>query len=169
MVQGVAAIRKEETLLMKRQWELYLQRPNVAGKYTRRHGGGMTFRLSQLLTGHGSFAVYVFRIGKVDDPRYTHCNMGEEDSAEHTLTRCEAWEADRIALRETIGQDLSLVVVIAAMCRSAEEWAGVSRFAESVMLKKEIAERDRRAAEAARLASLPTTSEDSIAHSDEGE
>lgn len=27
-----AAIRKEETLLMRRQWKLYLQRLNVAGK-----------------------------------------------------------------------------------------------------------------------------------------
>lgn len=98
-----AAVRKEETLLMRKQWELYLQRPNVAGKYTRDallpsihqwlsrgHKGGMTFRLSQLLTGHGSFAVYLFRIGKVDDSRCAHCNMGEEDSALHTLARCEA-------------------------------------------------------------------------------
>lgn len=177
-----AAIRKKETLLMRRQWELYLQRHNAAGKYTRdallpnifqwlsrEHNGGMTFRLSQLLTGHGSFAVYLFRIGKVDDPRCAHCNTGEEDSALHTLARCEAWEADRIALREAIGQDLSLVAVIAAMCRSAKEWTEVARFAESVMLKKETLERDRRAAEAARVASLPTTSEDSVTHSDVGE
>lgn len=74
--------------------------------------------------------MYLFRIGKVDDPRCTHCNTGEEDSVFHTLTRCEAWEADITALRETIGQDLSLVVVIAAMCRSAKEWAEVSHFAE---------------------------------------
>lgn len=106
----------------------------------------------------------------MNDTRCPHCDLGEEDTAEHTLVRCEAWEADRVALREVIGQDISLVTAIAAMCRTAKEWEGMSRFAESVMLKKETAERDRMDAEAARLIPLPTTSEeDSRTHSSESE
>lgn len=59
----IREIREEETLLMHRQWALYLQRPDIFGakligamlphlqEWLNRKHGGMTFHLSQLLTG----------------------------------------------------------------------------------------------------------------------
>lgn len=85
---AVKNIRKEEALLLKRQWSLYLQRTNAAGKHTReailpcfnawleRRHGGMCFRLTQVLTGHGCFAFYLHRIGKEESPNCNHCNEG---------------------------------------------------------------------------------------------
>lgn len=66
---AVKNIRREEALLLKRQWALYLQRPNAVGRHTReailpylnawleRRHGGMCFRLTQVLTSHGCFAL----------------------------------------------------------------------------------------------------------------
>lgn len=182
-------VKKEEELLMMRQWELHLRRPSAAGRYTReallpyvglwmgRRHGSVSFRLIQIMTGHGSFAAYLFRIGKADSPCCTHCGKDEEDTAEHAFLECEAWSGNREALREALGIDLTSVrAIIAEMCRSAEAWRAVSLYAETVVAEKERIERDRMAAEAARNAPLPITSsssggggsgsEDSVVHSD---
>lgn len=92
------SIRQEEALLLRRQWSLHLQRPGAAGKRTGdailphidkwlgRSHGSMSFRLTQVLTGHGCFAKYLYRIGKAESPLCMHCSVGAFDSAEHTLS-----------------------------------------------------------------------------------
>jgi len=51
--------------------------------------GGLTFRETQIVTGHGSFGDYLVRIGRVESPVCPHCG-GAEDSARHTLEECPA-------------------------------------------------------------------------------
>lgn len=92
-----AEIRAEEELLMRRQWKIYMSNPNPSGLKTRmailpvfedwldRGHGGLTFRITQLLTGHGSFGTFLYRIGKAESPHCTHCAERVEDSASHTL------------------------------------------------------------------------------------
>lgn len=109
-------IKINEMLLLRRQWEIYLGRPNLSGIRTRtailphfgewleRRHGGVTFRVTQLLTGHGCFGTYLYRIGKVDTPGCEHCDDEEaEDSAEHTLEECSAWSEERAILRNSLG------------------------------------------------------------------
>lgn len=163
------AIRKEELLLMRRQWELFLQRTNAAGKRTTeailpnlcrwldRPHGGMTFHLTQLMSGHGCFASYLFRIGKAESPGCNHCTSGQTDTPEHTLQECGAWDAHRARLREVVGQDnnLTLSAIVAEICGSPEAWAIFSCFASTVMQTKEKAEREREMARSARASFLP--------------
>ncbi|XP_012276844.1 uncharacterized protein LOC105697777 [Orussus abietinus] len=53
--------------------------------------GRHTYRLTQVLTGHGCFGEYLCRIGREATARCHHCDA-ERDTAQHTL---EEWELDQ--------------------------------------------------------------------------
>lgn len=147
-------IKNDERILMIRQWKIYLERPTIAGKRTcdaispvvtrwlDREHGELTYRLTQIFTGHGCFNKFLYRIGKVESPICSQCDT-EEDSSEHTLQTCPAWDLERDELKQTIGLDLHLPIVTYEILQSKEAWAALSRFAEVVMLRKETDERER--------------------------
>ncbi|XP_018359792.1 PREDICTED: uncharacterized protein LOC108759034 [Trachymyrmex cornetzi] len=54
-----------------------------------RRWGRLSFRLTQVLTGHGCFSEYLCRIGKAATTQCHHCEEGM-DSAQHTLEHCPA-------------------------------------------------------------------------------
>lgn len=70
-------LKADENMLLRRQWELHIENPNLAGLRTReailphfqewmdRRHGNILFRIIQLMTGHGCFGTYLHRIGKV--------------------------------------------------------------------------------------------------------
>lgn len=62
-------------------------------EWMSRGWGGLTFRSTQILTGHGCFGQYLHRIGRDDTPRCRHCTS-LVDFAQHTLEECEAWETE---------------------------------------------------------------------------
>lgn len=69
----------------------------------------MAYRVTQILTGHGCFSTYLYRIGKMDSPQCEHCDdVNAEDSAEHTLQDCAAWTRERGALKVEIGDAISM-------------------------------------------------------------
>jgi len=86
--------------LMER-WDAHLSDPNTAGQRTvgairpclaewaDRAQGEATYRLTQVLTGHGCFGEYLCRIKKEDTPRCHHCGAAR-DTAQHTLAECPA-------------------------------------------------------------------------------
>lgn len=137
-----------------------LRDPRTPGRYTleallpyfeqwlQRPHGQLTFRVTQVLFGHGCLGEYLHRIGKVPTPSCEHCNDGI-DTALHTLRDCVAWSDQRATLQDTLGMDLSLSGVVAAILDSEIKWKTFALFCEQVMLAKEIAERARQAADAA--------------------
>jgi len=108
--------------------------------------GGLTFRVTQLLTGHGSFGDYLYRIGRVVSPACPHCEQAG-DSTGHTLGECPEWADDRERLMAGIGRDLRLATVLRAAASSSKKWDALVFFTERVIMAKEIAERARQAAE----------------------
>lgn len=153
-------VKKEEEILLRRQWKIYLQRRDIAGTRTchaiepqleiwldRQHGE-MTFHATQIITGHGCFQSYLYRIRKAKTPICIFCNV-EEDTSEHTLQRCNEWNAQREILCSVIGQDLTLTTLIKQMTQSEENWEAFIRlgarlsFSEAVMFAKEEEERAR--------------------------
>ena len=148
-------IRQEEQVVLMQQWEEYLGDERLPGKRTRdaisphfdlwmnRRSGFLTFRITQLLTGHGCFSSFLYRINKEESPVCRYCNLAT-DTAEHTLADCAFWDLERGELTAVIGQDLSLSTVVAAICRSREAWKALSTFAERVMRTKEEDERRRK-------------------------
>lgn len=95
----------------------------------------MTFWLTQVLTGHGCFGVYLCRIGRERITECYHC-LADRDDVQHTLAECSAWDAQRRDLTGIIG-DLSLPVIISKMIGSEEAWQAVASFCEAVMIQKE--------------------------------
>jgi len=95
-------IRKEESVLLFRQWELLLRRPGAWGQRTinailshmnrwiARRYGSLSYHSTQMLTGHGSFGHFLsVRIGKKETSGCNHC-AEEDDTPEHTLKSCPA-------------------------------------------------------------------------------
>lgn len=153
--QKVNEIRGEETLLMIRQWGIYMQRRGVSGVRVRdaflpclrdwmeRSHGSMEFHLTQLVSGHGCFASFLCRIQKIDSDDCEHCDSGAADTADHTLRDCVAWSREREELEREIGEDLSLATVVQKIIKSKDSWDALANFARAVMRKKEEAERER--------------------------
>ncbi|XP_045540819.1 uncharacterized protein LOC123722592, partial [Papilio machaon] len=104
--------------------------------------GSLTFRLTQVLSGHGCFGRYLCRIGREETMRCHGCGA-DEDTAQHTLEVCCAWTEERRTLVAAIGGDLSLPGVVRAMLGSERSWNAVSSFCETVMSQKEEKERER--------------------------
>jgi hypothetical protein len=98
--------------------------------------------MTQVLTGHGVFGEYLLKIKREVTSICQHCQE-EEDTAQHTLERCPAWEEPRRVLRLTIGVRLVPEEVMEAMTRGQQELATVRNYCEQVMLAKEQAEKNR--------------------------
>lgn len=96
----------------------------------------------QLLTGHGSFASFLYRIERWDTDVCPHCEGGRTDNAEHTLQECPDWTPEREELTKIVGSDLSLSNIITKISESRNNWEAFSKFAEGVMSQKEKYERD---------------------------
>jgi len=104
--------------------------------------GAPTFRLTQVLSGHGCFGEYLCRINKEDTPQCHHCDAAR-DSAQHTLQWCPAWSEERRILVGKVGCDHSIAAVVAKMSFSVENWEAVASFCEVVMKRKRAAETKR--------------------------
>jgi len=120
------------------EWQRSLEDPRIAGKRTveairpclpdwidRVKREGITYRMTQLLTGHGCFGEYLCRIGKKCTAECHHCGHSH-NSAQHTLEFCPVWAAERADLTTVVGADLSLPTVIRAMVGSGEAWKAMS-------------------------------------------
>lgn len=149
-------IRREESILLIRQWEALLSRPCVWGQRTinavlphihrwidRRHGE-ITFHASQILTGHGSFGHFLWRIGKRDSTRCFHC-QGDDDTLEHTLSDCPVWDNPRSDLRDELGlvplQQITLDLIIDKILERKTHWFAFINFCSFVLRMKEEEER----------------------------
>ncbi|XP_063899081.1 uncharacterized protein LOC135119160 [Helicoverpa armigera] len=119
-------------------------RPILKEWLERRHGA-LSFRLTQVLTGHGCFGKFLCRIGREPTPECHHCGICSEDSSLHTLVECPAWATQRRDLAAAVDAagSLSLPAVVSYMVGSEEGWNAVASFCEDVMVAKEKAERER--------------------------
>ena len=115
----------------------------VMEDWLERPHGGLSYRLTQVISGKGCFGDHLCLIRKEPTPECHHCDA-DEDSGLHTLAECPAWEVPRQALLAALGVGvLTLPVLIAAMVQSADAWSAAASFCEQVMLEKEAAERVR--------------------------
>jgi hypothetical protein len=112
-----------------------------------RNQGGvpLTYRMTQVLTGHGVFGEYLLRIQREVTSICHHCKE-EEDTVQHTLEFCPAWAEPRRVLQLVIGESVAPEAVVKAMLRERQEYTAVCVFCEPVMLAKERAERERKRA-----------------------
>lgn len=115
----------------------------VLKEWVERRWGSLTYRLVQVLSGHGCFGSYLYRVARRETTPVCHECGWAEDTAQHTLEECPAWDRERGVLVGHIGPDLALPAVVRAMLSNAESWMAVSQFCEVVISRKEAAERAR--------------------------
>lgn len=150
--------RSELLQVARGDWALRLQRRGahwtisavlpVIQEWLSREHGRLTFRLTQVLSGHGCFGEYLCRVARREpDGRCHHCT-DPVDTAQHTLAVCPAWTAERSALAAAVGGDVSLPAVVKAGVCSETAWDALLTFCEVVMGRKEEAEREREVAAA---------------------
>ncbi|XP_029176057.1 uncharacterized protein LOC114944329 [Nylanderia fulva] len=147
-------VRVHSRRALIQSWKEFLADPTLPGQRTvgairpclenwlDRAKGGVSYHMTQVLTGHGCFGEYLHRIGKERTTRCHHCGH-ERDTAQHTLAECVAWAGERERLVAAVGRDLSLPSVVRAMTDNEDAWRTFSSFCGEVMLQKEEAERER--------------------------
>lgn len=114
--------------------------------WVEREHGGITFRLTQFLSGHGCFRSYLHRIGKSDTEECWYC--GEPDTPEHTVLECDRWSVLRGRMEDSIGGTLSSENIVPVMLEGERQWNAVQSFIEDIMGEKEREERRREATRA---------------------
>lgn len=72
-------------------------------KWVNRRHGEVNFYLTQLLTSHGCFRGYLHKYKIEDTPSCPTCKSTTED-VEHMFFRCPRFLAERVELREVLGQ-----------------------------------------------------------------
>ena len=112
------------------------------GEWVGRGHGNLTYRLTQVLTGHGVFGSYLARIGREETAECWFCGALEDD-VDHTVAICPTWDVHRQRLVEVIGPDLSTRGLVNGLLRGPREWSAISRFSEAVLRAKEDRERER--------------------------
>ena len=108
---------------------------DLKGWYNRRHGE-VTFRISQVLSGHGYFAHYLHKMGITS----AVCFYGDsdDDTAEHTILQCKRWATWRNELISRLEVEyLTPQNLVPIMLDSERGWKELSTFVESVMTEKE--------------------------------
>ncbi|CAH2217041.1 jg22316 [Pararge aegeria aegeria] len=87
----------------------------VFGQWIQREHGSLSFRLVQVMTGHGCFGHYLYRVARREPTPSCHECGATDDTAQHTLEECRRWDPQRRTLVAEIGGDLLLSSVAFAM------------------------------------------------------
>lgn len=110
----------------------------------------MGYYLTQIMSGHGSFTEYTYRIRKTSDERCRMCDT-EVDSVEHTVTECPRWGIWREELARSISgvirsemdrEDVTIRRLVPLMVKEPVVWRAVVTFAVRALTEKEVAERE---------------------------
>ncbi|XP_028041727.1 uncharacterized protein LOC114251601 [Bombyx mandarina] len=115
----------------------------VLEAWSDRRYGELSFRLTQVLSGHGCFGRYLWRVcGREPHPGCHQCGHPDDD-AQHALEACPRWEHPRRNLVAVLGQDLSLRAVVARMVEDRSSWEAMAGFCDLVMVFREAEECER--------------------------
>ena len=106
--------------------------PNIA-TWINRKFGDLNYFLTQVLTGHGDFQTYLCRIGKAPSPTCLFCDVHPEDTVEHTVMECKAFEHERRGIRAG-----NIPEMVSHMHQSSEAWEYHCRKIACIMKKKHV-------------------------------
>lgn len=108
---------------------------NVA-TWVNRPYGQTNYHLTQALTGHGCYQAYLYKYKRTGNPSCRYCNDPLDD-VEHTIFKCDAWEAQRRRLRIITNTDIGPNNIIQTMLATTDNWNAVNEYINAVMSKKE--------------------------------
>lgn len=91
----------------------------------------LSFRVTQILTGHGYFNTYLYKIGATNTAECAECGA-REDTVQHVVAECLRFTLRRNAFQTVTGTNLSPVSIIGALLDSADTRNAVKSFCEEV-------------------------------------
>ncbi|XP_072389509.1 uncharacterized protein [Diabrotica undecimpunctata] len=104
---GVIAGRIPMHMLVKERGRIYERRnedksfiPNLRRWMNCGHRR-LDYFLAQMLTGHGCFRAYFYRLGKAENDKRLYCEIS--DIVSHTLLVCDRWIGERSLLERELG------------------------------------------------------------------
>lgn len=155
--RGLAIIRKQEQDRLVKRWRSKVKERANTGKgfnweilsclqeWVERSHGELTYYATQIITGHGCFREYTYRIGKTDNNRCRFCEHSIENNI-HVLVNCEEWKENRERLTSGFGRKVeSLGIMMKGMVADPNKWNAVLEFCKTVMSRKEVVEREEQA------------------------
>lgn len=84
--------------------------------YARNSSRKLTYRITQMLIGHGCFGECLHKIGAEDTAECCKCRANLA-TTQHTLKDCPAYEERRAALKRNIGNYLSPTALVRAILK----------------------------------------------------
>lgn len=112
-------------------------------KWMSRAFGEVCFHTTQLFTGHGCFAAYLYRFKIQESEACEQCGRSPDD-AEHAFFFCDAWENwRRQACAEMNVAELTPDNIVETMLSSPFRWGHTSKLITRVMMAREKEERTR--------------------------
>lgn len=132
-------LRRETLQNWQRLWEAETRGrwtarliPNLGEWYDRKFGE-VNYYLTQLLSGHGYFREYLYRMGKTES---ANCLYDTDiDTAEHTFFECAKWQNEREIVQHQMGR-ITPDNITELMRASEENWISVSRYVYHVLKHK---------------------------------
>lgn len=109
--------------------------------WTARKWGALDYYVSQAISGHGVFGVYLCNIRKKENPTCWFCE--ERDTPEHTIFVCKRFEEERRRAGTKCGKAVTRESVAALMLENEESWNAVAEMLGSIMRSKEKEEKSR--------------------------
>lgn len=103
---------------------------DLSGWCNRAHGE-VTYELCQILSGHGSFRSYLYKIKKATDDLCVNCKV--RDDAEHAMFNCTLFEIRRATVNSRLQAIVSPENLIKLMLDSEENWNIVANYASEII------------------------------------
>ena len=152
-VQCKDNVRNRQFSIAMDRWKEQLKKCNIRGRpfmraiinnweaWVTTGPANLTYRITQLMSGHGCFASYLKRIGARRNDRCIEC-MEVRDSAIHTVFVCKAFDRQKDELEVAMGERLSINSIVKTVADGKRKCKAVQKFAKDVMQEKEENDRE---------------------------
>lgn len=105
--------------------------PNL-DTWFKRQSGEVNYYLTQMLSGHGYFRKFLYKINKTATPYCIYEGEGVIDDSEHTFFTCIRWSERRRELEENIGV-ITVENLIDVMTANETNWRAVAKYTEYIL------------------------------------
>lgn len=121
----------------KGQWTKTLI-TSITNWRNRKHGE-LTYHLTQVLTGHGCFRAYLYKIRRADSEDCPYCGL--RDDVKHTIFECPRWAEQRCRIARCVEEDVEDGNLVRNMLESEEKWATITENLREIISTKETEEK----------------------------
>lgn len=106
--------------------------PKIGTWLSRQHGT-VDYYLTQVISGHGCFKAYLYRVGHAQNPYCEQCGPSVIEDAEHAFFKCPRFNSIRSALNTKRGSCITPENMVGIMLTSEEAWNDVCHFSAEVI------------------------------------